>query len=54
MHWQTWRKRKNNQNGVVTGQIEREGNYTVTFTAENDLGRDEKQLTFEIKQDTFN
>ena len=40
------------ENGIITGQIANEGNYTVTLTAENELGKAEKQLTFEIKQDT--
>ena len=40
------------ENGIITGQIECEGNYTVTLTAENDLGKAEKILTFEVKRDT--
>lgn len=39
-------------NGIITGSIENEGNYTVVLTAENALGKAEKALTFEIKQDT--
>ena len=38
------------ENGIVTGKAECEGEYTVTFTAENALGRAEKKVTFEIKE----
>lgn len=34
--------------GIITGQIAEEGDYTVTLTAENALGYTEKQLTLEI------
>lgn len=37
-------------NGIITGQVEEEGVYTITLTAENDLGKDEKKLDIEIKE----
>lgn len=37
--------------GIITGQIAEAGNYTVTLTAQNALGKAEKQLTFEVKED---
>jgi len=37
--------------GVITGQVDAEGFYTVMLTAENALGKAEQELTFEIKQD---
>lgn len=38
------------ENGIVTGKAECEGEYTVTFTAENAHGKAEKKVTFEIKE----
>ena len=38
------------ENGIVTGTVENEGNYTVTFFAENELGKTEKTVAFEIKE----
>lgn len=40
------------ENGVITGSVENEGSYTVVLTAENALGKAEKELTIEIKKDT--
>ena len=37
---------------IITGSVGREGSYTFTLTAENALGKDEKCVTLEIKQDT--
>ncbi len=39
------------KDGIIIGQIEEEGNYTVMLTAENALGKAERELTFEIKED---
>lgn len=36
------------ENGIITGKVAKEGVYTVTLTAENALGRDEKRVDFEI------
>lgn len=38
------------KDGIVTGSVESEGNYEVTFKAENALGSDEKRVIFEIKE----
>ena len=38
------------ENGIVTGKVEKEGNYTVTFVAENAHGIAEKTVVFEIKE----
>ena len=38
--------------GVIFGKVKAEGNYEITLTAENALGKDEKKLTLEIKRDT--
>ena len=35
-------------NGIITGKVQNSGNYTVTFTAENELGRAEKEVIIEI------
>lgn len=40
------------ENGIITGSVENEGSYTVVLTAENALGKAEKELTIEIKKDT--
>ena len=40
------------ENGILTGAAAREGRYAVTLTAENALGKAEKPLTLEIRQDT--
>jgi len=40
------------QDNLITGCVAKEGNFTVTLTAENALGRDTMALTFEIKKDT--
>jgi len=37
---------------VISGSVSREGNYEITLTAENELGKTEKKLTLEIKRDT--
>lgn len=37
------------QENIITGAVLQEGNYEVTLTAENDLGKTEKKLTLEIK-----
>lgn len=37
-------------NGILTGKIEQEGEYTVTLCAENELGSTQKNLTFEIRE----
>ena len=39
------------ENGIITGCINDEGSYTVILTAENHLGKAEKELTIEIKKD---
>ena len=41
------------KDGIITGQIAQEGNYTVMLTAENALGKAEKELTFEIRSCTY-
>ena len=38
------------ENGIITGRVKESGNYCVTLMAENDLGKDEKILTFEIRE----
>ena len=40
-----------NEKGIFSGAIAAEGNYTVTFRAENARGVDEKEITFEIAPD---
>lgn len=40
------------QNGILSGAVSEEGEYELTLTAENALGRDTKQLSLEIKKDT--
>ena len=37
---------------IIKGSIESEGVYNVTLTAENELGSDSMELSFEIKKDT--
>ncbi|MBR6729039.1 MAG: putative Ig domain-containing protein [Clostridia bacterium] len=37
--------------GIITGQVKDEGDYTVTLVAENVWGRDEKELILEIHKD---
>ena len=39
------------ENGIITGKVAKEGNYTVTLTAKNALGEDEKELVIEINKD---
>lgn len=34
--------------GIITGNIRSEGDYAITLVAENELGRDEKELVLEI------
>ena len=41
------------ENGIVTGKAECEGEYIVTFTAENAHGKAEKKVTFEIKENAI-
>ena len=36
---------------IISGSVEREGDYEIVLVAENPLGRDEKKLTLEIKKD---
>lgn len=38
------------ENGIITGKVEKEGDYAVTLIAENKLGRAEKKLTLEIRE----
>lgn len=40
------------ENGIITGSVGEEGSYTALLTAENALGKAEKELTIEIKKDT--
>ncbi len=40
------------ENGIITGQVENEGRYDIVLTAENELGRTEKKITLEIKENT--
>ncbi len=40
------------ENGIIRGKISKEGNYSLTLVAENDEGKSEKNVTFEIKKDT--
>ena len=37
------------QDNIITGSVCREGNYEVTLTAENELGKTEKAIRLEIK-----
>lgn len=39
------------EDGIISGKVAEQGIYKVTLTAENELGRDEKKLTFEIYKD---
>lgn len=38
------------ENGIITGSVEKEGDYEVVLTAKNSLGETKKTLTFEIKE----
>ena len=40
-------------NGIITGKVKKEGNYQVVFTAENELGKCSKNVTFEIKENNI-
>ena len=40
------------ENGIITGKVEKSGNYTVILSAENQLGYDEKKLVMEITENT--
>ena len=37
---------------IISGEVADEGNYAVTLIAENELGKSEKEITLEIKNDT--
>lgn len=41
------------ENGIIKGTVEKEGNYEVTVVCENKLGRDEKKIVFEIKENAL-
>ncbi len=38
------------ENGIITGTISEPGMYSVTFTVSNEIGTDEKKVTFEISE----
>jgi len=38
------------ENGIITGAVSTPGMYSVTFSAENTLGKDEKTVVFEIAE----
>ncbi len=40
------------ENGIITGKVAKEGEYKVTLIAENALGSDQKEVTFEIKENS--
>ena len=40
------------ENGIISGAAKSEGNYTVKIVAQNELGKDEKTIVFEIKENT--
>ena len=40
------------ENGIISGRVAKEGAYPITLIAENRLGKAEKKLTLEIKNDT--
>lgn len=39
------------ENGIISGKVLQQGEYSVTLIVENELGKDEKELIFEIYKD---
>lgn len=41
------------KNGIISGSVKNKGDYAVKITAENELGKDEKLITLEIKENNI-
>lgn len=39
------------KNGIISGKVKKEATYNIKLIAENELGRDKKELSLEIKKD---